>query len=1036
MTVSPISNPWCPLLSPEVRVVEASAGSGKTTALAKRYIQILLLASRSGPLAMKHILAITFTNKAAGQMKERIVELLKRIALGGLAPFPLGLAKPEAQRMAYRLMEELIRQYHFFQVQTIDSFMNALLSGCAFKVGLSARFKIRRDSSDYLERTLDEIIAASAKDAALRCLLTGMVRQYLFLENRTGWFPKKDFLAVLKVLFAHQNIYQKAFIKYGGGAQDLWAMKQKFIALIEQMHHNAPEGTHKRFRDWLEDFCAGHAACGERTCPERSRRSRTSFDVDDVSTLLARDDFPVTKGKDAGPRLRRLWDEARSSLQAIVRLEAYGMFDPHIDLFDRAMAVLKTHQVRDDVLFLEQLNSKARALFDDGLVTVEELYYRLAARFRHYLIDEFQDTNLGQWANLSMMVEEALSTGGTLFYVGDKKQAIYGFRGGKSELFDRLQDDLSHFNVVRETLTKNYRSHRHIVDFNNRIFAVDNLKRFLRSQIVFGPSDEQFCEEMYGHAQQEALPEFDQGSVRVAMVAGKTQALREPIIRVRLLEALKDIHGRFRWQDIAVLTRSNAEATQVSQWLLSENILVQSQRTSDVKNHPLVQEFLDYLKFLDSPVDNTVFAAFLSGEIFPAASGMAPQAVRDFLFKERAKCLHKAFQGSFREMWQRHFARHFQEAGLYPLYELAVSVCHDWQMLEHFPEARGFILHFLELIKRREEDSCDLQSFLEYFDALEGEERFLPVNDADAVRVLTVHKAKGLEFPVVIIPFLDMAVIPKSGGKDGGQSFVWDESGDGIRLLRLKKPYGVFCEDIKERFDAEYKKEFLAQLNNVYVALTRAKWEMVIFVPERAGNAVNPVLELIPDDARAVGQTSRPGGLKPEAPPRLLLETIVSRRWISRLHEDFSSQDLDSANARLKGEAAHFCLACLGDLNGADVPSSVEKAVGRMAGRFPSQDAGEYKDWLSKFLQREDVRPLFFPPPGTQVICEQEIVNRFGDTRRVDRLLVMPNEVWVVDFKTSRRDEASHQKQMDEYVALVRTLYPGRNVHWKIIYVM
>ena len=90
-------------------MVEASAGSGKTTALAKRYIQILLLASRSGPLAMKHILAITFTNKAAGQMKERIVELLKRIALGGLAPFPLGLAKPEAQRMAYRLMEELIR---------------------------------------------------------------------------------------------------------------------------------------------------------------------------------------------------------------------------------------------------------------------------------------------------------------------------------------------------------------------------------------------------------------------------------------------------------------------------------------------------------------------------------------------------------------------------------------------------------------------------------------------------------------------------------------------------------------------------------------------------------------------------------------------------------------------------------------------------------------------------------------------------------------------------------------------------------------
>ncbi|MBI3314328.1 MAG: UvrD-helicase domain-containing protein [Candidatus Omnitrophica bacterium] len=1011
---------------PEVRVVEASAGSGKTTALAKRYIQILLLASRD-PLAMKHILAITFTNKAAGQMKERIVELLKRIALGGLAPgeyedlvAPLGLAKPQAERMAYRLMEELIRQYHFFQVQTIDSFMNALLSGCAFKVGLSARFKIRRDSCDYLELALDEIIAASGRDTALRRLLTDMVRQYLFLENRTGWFPKKDFFAVLKVLFTHQNIYQKGFIKYGDGAQDLWTMKQKFIALVTQMHRLAPEGTHKRFRGWLEDFCGRHTV---------------GFNVDDVNALLAKDNFPVTKGKGVGLELSRLWGEARSNLQAIVRLEAYGIFDPYIDLFDRVMAGLKTHQVKDDVLFLEQLNSKARALFDDGLVTVEELYYRLAARFRHYLIDEFQDTNFGQWANLSMMVEDALSTGGTLFYVGDKKQAIYGFRGGKSELFDRLQDELSHFNVVLETLTKNHRSHRHIVDFNNRIFAVDNLKRFLRSNTVFGPLDEQFCEEMYGHARQEARPELDQGLVRVEMVAGTTKAQREEVVRARLLETLKDVRGRFRWQDMAVLTRSNAQATQVSQWLLSENIPVQSQRTSDVKNHPLVKEFLDYLKFLNSPVDNIGFAAFLSGEIFPPASGMAPQAVRDFLFKERTRPLHKVFQDSFPEMWQRHFARHFQEAGLYPLYELAVSVCHDWRMLEHFPEARGFILHFLELIKRKEEDSCDLQSFLEYFDALEGEERFLSVNDADAVRVLTVHKAKGLEFAVVIIPFLDMAVIPGSGDKDGGQSFVWDESGDGIRLLRLKNSYGVFCEDLRERFHAEYKKEFFAQLNSVYVALTRAKWEMYIFVPERAGNAVNPVWGLVPDDARAVGQVSRPGPLKPEVPPRSLLETSVSRRWISRLHEDFAGQDLDDANTRLKGEAAHFCLACLGDLNGADVRSSVENAVGRMADRFPSQDTGAYKDWFSKFLQRKDVRPLFFPPPATQVICEQEIVNRFGDTRRVDRLLVMPGEVWVVDFKTSRKDEASHQKQMDEYVDLVRALYPGRTVHGKIVYV-
>ena len=113
----------------------------------------------------------------------------------------------------------------------------------------------------------------------------------------------------------------------------------------------------------------------------------------------------------------------------------------------------------------------------------------------------------------------------------------------------------------------------------------------------------------------------------------------------------------------------------------------------------------------------------------------------------------------------------------------------------------------------------------------------------------------------------------------------------------------------------------------------------------------------------------------------------------------------------------------------------IEDTVSRMASRFPSQDAGAYKDWLTEFLKREDVRPLFWPPPGTQVICEQEIVNRFGDTRRMDRLLVSKGHALVVDFKTSRKDEAAHQKQIDEYVTLVAHLYPKHKVYGKIVYV-
>ena len=146
------------LQSPQVLCLEASAGSGKTYALAKRYVQLGLYLGLTTTVPIQSILAITFTNKAAWEMKSRILDFLKRIALKKLKPFevediikPLGLDENQASSLAFGLMNDVIRQYHYFQVQTIDSFVNILLVGCSFKIGLSARFKIKRNSGEYCE---------------------------------------------------------------------------------------------------------------------------------------------------------------------------------------------------------------------------------------------------------------------------------------------------------------------------------------------------------------------------------------------------------------------------------------------------------------------------------------------------------------------------------------------------------------------------------------------------------------------------------------------------------------------------------------------------------------------------------------------------------------------------------------------------------------------------------------------------------------------------------------------------------------------
>ena len=143
--------------------------------------------------------------------------------------------------------------------------------------------------------------------------------------------------------------------------------------------------------------------------------------------------------------------------------------------------------------------------------------------------------------------------------------------------------------------------------------------------------------------------------------------------------------------------------------------------------------------------------------------------------------------------------------------------------------------------------------FLDYYENLEGEDRFVPMAQMDAVKVLTVHKAKGLEFPVVIVPFLEMDIKAGSGGRDGSQAYMLDIQEEGMSLIRLKESYRQFCPELQARYEQEYKKSFLVELNSAYVALTRAIEELYVFVPARVGNTVNPAKFLIPEDCLSAG---------------------------------------------------------------------------------------------------------------------------------------------------------------------------------------
>lgn len=450
-----------------------------------------------------------------------------------------------------------------------------------------------------------------------------------------------------------------------------------------------PEKTNARFKKSLDRFLKDHSY---------------SFDIDNLPSFHA-EEPPLNKGADARRDVYLGWEDIQQDIHRLCLQEAYSLYNPYIEVFSQVMKAFDRFAAVDDVLFLEELNRKARRLFDADGVTVEELYFRLATRLQHFLIDEFQDTSRLQWLNLRMMPEEALANGGSLFYVGDRKQAIYGFRGGDVTLFDELQKEYADY-ARQESLSNNYRSQRAVVEFNNHIFSLENLQRFVQAKeqrerknkvrVELHGDDYRRLENIFAGAQQSWQPGRDGGYVEVRRMDADSGSERLEETREYILQTLEELRQRFAWRDIAILTRENSKVETVTTWLLEEGIPVDSERTSNIKDNDRVREIIALLTFLSSPVDNMAFAEFLMGEICARGCGLTREAMREFVFQHRLELkgqrgfyLYQAFRRAYPEVWGRYLDDLYRNVGLYPLYELVITLFERLRCLQYFPGDQG-----------------------------------------------------------------------------------------------------------------------------------------------------------------------------------------------------------------------------------------------------------------------------------------------------------------------------------------------------------
>jgi len=983
--------------APQIEIVEASAGSGKTYALAQKYLELLTSPrQQSEDIPFKNILAITFTNAAALEMKSRILTFLKERALKG-------------DRQAEKLLESIFRNYNFFAVRTIDSFIKSLLSGCAFPLGLTSSFEIRDDDSDYLAYSFDALIDKAAEESGTKKLFTDFLDHYLIVAKKNSWSPKKDLCEVAQDLFNKSNTFGHGFIRKSLPGKSFTERKNELEKLVAKLSKILPEGIHSRFADAIAKI-----AHNEELPPLGS-----------LSAYFAHEEIPLKKGFECSAEAEKLWETIKQKLKEMAELESLTFFNPYIDIFSAITKSFQDIARRNEAVFLAQLNSLANRLFAEELITVPELYLRIATNLHHYLLDEFQDTSPLQWDNLFPLIKEALDSGGSLFYVGDKKQAIYRFRGGDPTLFDRVKNDYFPKQSKNTTvLENNYRSEKAIVEWNNEIFSPANLARFIGG---LDKGDFPAALANFASSTQKPLPDNAAGYVKVTPIDGIDKDERESKIKDNLLATIKELSGRFDYDQIAILARENDNVELATEWLLEAGIPVASDKTLSVRKNPVIKELISFLKFLISPIDDLSFASFILGEIFQKASGLKRPEIENFLLEQgKNDYYYRTFREKFPEVWANLINPLFQSVGFIPFYEFIISLLKAFNVPANFPQHQAFLMKFIELVKEKEKDAVSLEAFIEYFEEAEENELYVFATEVNAVKVETIHRAKGLDFGVVILPFLGIDVSP-------GQELI-AQNENKLSVIRLNKDVARFSAELDNIYLEEYQRTLIDELNNIYVAFTRAKHELYITLPNKVGNSKNLARDLIPETLFERGSKVKYKLKGADQEKHLAIAPANYTDWLPLLKNEFLEEySVKNRELVARGDIFHKIFSFISNLEGGAPSEALAKAIEQAKYFYPETNYDEYSAAILKVLTNKSLKRFFNIKNGS-VYQEKEIILASGETERLDRLIVTTSEVLIVDYKSSRDFAEAHHQQVGNYIAAVKNIFPEHTVKGFLIY--
>lgn len=1023
-----------------VKILKASAGSGKTYQLAYAYIRNVI----DNPGLYRNILAVTFTNKATEEMKQRIIREINRLACGhtdGYLPTlvqELELPAETIRQRALQARTRILHNYTHFTIVTIDKFFQRIIRSFIKELGIDIHFNLELQTDSLLENATDRLIEEIAVNDRLRQWVVRFAEEKI--DNNGKWDVRGEIINLGRELFKEQyKTLNNHMVTSEKLADVVGSALHQSHTIKQQMHGIATDALEQMTQAGLspEEFSYGRQGCmgyfykirnGE-VVPYGKR----------VRDALESEDKWVNSKSPRRIEIRAVATLLRPLLQALC-----AIYDDNFR-FLNTTALIRTNY--RSLALLNDLSEKITEICtEQHLIPISEtnaiiskliagndtpfIYEKVGNAFSHFMIDEFQDTSSQQWNNFIPLLENAVSQedGDPVLLVGDVKQSIYRWRGGDWQILGRKVQQRFH-SLSEETLDTNYRSVGVIVEFNNNLIEAcvrkdnDQLNQLLDT--TSNASRQQLTDMLasaYKDLYQKHHQSPDAGYVSLTEYDPADEGVQQAVV----IETIENLQQRgYAPGEIAILVRTNTQGVSIAKQLLDYKAQnphtpycydVVTQEALLISNSNTVGFIIAVLNLATNPND-LIHRAYYNRYLKQALDASLPHTQARFLQRLRQLSLEEAF------------------AEITLQYQLA--------------DNRGEIAYIQALEEQVHSFStsriADIPLFLQWWNDTGSTQSINLPRNRDAINIITIHKAKGLQFKAVLIPYCNWNMQPQTG------SLLWAKSEEapfdtlGTLPLSWSKALGdsYFSE-------AYYRETVLSHIDNInlfYVAATRAEEELHIMLPHgskesttRIGNLIAQSIVVDSEGYATIGTltgrvstsnnyrvyrfgtplipTSKPlteTDYLTEYPIGHNTKSLKFKLNSQRYFEEEASSPL---TLRSYGIIMHKLFEHITDHT--EIETQLQHL--RNNGNISAEEAIHVQEYIQTALNQPLIAS-WFDRRWTSVHNEHTIMIPHDSTvRRPDRVLTKGTEAVVIDYKFGQHKQKRHATQIEAYTKLLRNM--------------